>query len=667
MRQLTALLWKEWRQQRAVFVALAIGCVVWVGTVWAFEAMQSRPPGIMGVAAPLFLVFCAAMLGAVSFAGERRLGTLPFLLESPVARWQVFVSKLVGSTVGWLVLGLLAFGLAACCGAPLPLDRQLALVGVAWVLFSSTLLLSAGLARPILAMVLGVGLAAGLGAAFVWFMPYRRVLWFWAEGAIVLGGVASVWLVAWAWFVFHHVREQSGRRSIAALSLAAGCTVAALVGPHLLAVVATYSLPVPGAVAAISEMALSPDGSRLSFVAWEGDPDVDLIGRAHVLDMKSGRAQPVMRYAHTRLWQGGWCGWSPGSRYLVFHVDAGWLDVLLLRRCNTGTWLRSPGGATWFYDAHTGRVYCPDQPASPWFAFLGWGREGEAFFRDSGMITHRYTMGERAVGPAGLPDGCGIPPCLSAGSASCIAARRFNGLEKGPLVLYDGRRGRWIEQPLDAHLVVLAVRPDLRYALVFRPDVYPSLDRGALVLIDLTTNSRTALGMESWYRLCYSGAGFPPKGRWLIWPSPVGDKVAFGLLKLDESSEAPRRPAPTRRMIFAPDSIHGWHPSFSADETKIVWLCTAPCDPRDPPQEGLAPRFVVQDIASGTLRALPVARRDTDGLRARGAGQWDGAAIAPDGLIFVRNGAAIYRIGLDGTGLEQIFPERRTLSEGAPK
>jgi hypothetical protein len=49
-------------------------------------------------------------------------------------------------------------------------------------------------------------------------------------------------------------------------------------------------------------------------------------------------------------------------------------------------------------------------------------------------------------------------------------------------------------------------------------------------------------------------------------------------------------------------------------------------------------------------------------LLPRTSGAPSGVAIVGDGLFFTCGGAAIYRIGLDGTGLERVFPGKQPLT-----
>ena len=99
MKKFRALLWKEWRQTRALFVALAIGGPLFMGAAWAYRGHRPEEGRAWGwrqrssCSSPR-----QSSRPGPSQASAAR--TLAFLLEAPVARWKVVAAKaLVGAVL----------------------------------------------------------------------------------------------------------------------------------------------------------------------------------------------------------------------------------------------------------------------------------------------------------------------------------------------------------------------------------------------------------------------------------------------------------------------------------------------------------------------------------------------------------------------------------------
>jgi hypothetical protein len=147
------LVWKEYREQRNIWLALAtfgvLGLVI-PTLVFAPDGFAGKPnlQDTLGVVALVLAWTHGMVCGAILLAGEREIGTLTFLDLLPGGRRQVWWSKLLA---GLLLVSLQAgflIGLGCWLGlanehTPLPIGifliLFLALVGFAWGVFCSAL------------------------------------------------------------------------------------------------------------------------------------------------------------------------------------------------------------------------------------------------------------------------------------------------------------------------------------------------------------------------------------------------------------------------------------------------------------------------------------------------------------------------------------------------
>lgn len=191
MRALTTGLWKEWRDHRAIAVALALALPLLVGgAAWAFDGALDRA-GFVGLA--LFVPVLAHALFVVAvasevFGGERRRGTLALLARLPAGLSRSLASKVAfyaggsAAMIAWgLVVGFLACAvlgpagsaaefssraLQPATGAALPLTLLAGQVALGcWVLFASTFVPQGGaavLAAPLLLAALALPAALAL-------------------------------------------------------------------------------------------------------------------------------------------------------------------------------------------------------------------------------------------------------------------------------------------------------------------------------------------------------------------------------------------------------------------------------------------------------------------------------------------------------------------------
>jgi hypothetical protein len=114
---LSVLLWKEYREHRMVWTALAfLGAAtvlsrsVLLGAGW-LEAHSEARQILCALAAILVGVY-ALICGAMMLAGERENGTLPYLDALPGFRWKLWQGKFVAGVL--LVLGQIALLMSLC-------------------------------------------------------------------------------------------------------------------------------------------------------------------------------------------------------------------------------------------------------------------------------------------------------------------------------------------------------------------------------------------------------------------------------------------------------------------------------------------------------------------------------------------------------------------------
>ena len=118
-----ALIWKEFREQGLIVAALVIlggGILIAAGLVLptptgGYSDMKlSLEPRKLALV--LLLLASGVVVGGTLFAGERESGTFPYLELLPVARWRVWLGKVLAGLVLVLVAAGLLFATAAGVG-----------------------------------------------------------------------------------------------------------------------------------------------------------------------------------------------------------------------------------------------------------------------------------------------------------------------------------------------------------------------------------------------------------------------------------------------------------------------------------------------------------------------------------------------------------------------
>jgi hypothetical protein len=178
---IVTLAWKEWREQAAVWVALAALAVGVLASLKAFFALQGAAPwpdqaGLLVVAAAGLALTCGLVCGAQMLAGEVEASTLPFLDTLPALRRQIWAAKLLAGLSLTLVQGLLLGGVAAGLGLEGGLNclwilPVVALEACCWGLLGSALSRNVLVAVVLAAVLLIVSWLATVLLTVSWLLP----------------------------------------------------------------------------------------------------------------------------------------------------------------------------------------------------------------------------------------------------------------------------------------------------------------------------------------------------------------------------------------------------------------------------------------------------------------------------------------------------------------
>jgi len=675
MRQFRVLLWKEWRGARALAVGLAIALVVLVLAAWAWEAREPGHRVMVGPALALFVLFAAAALGAVAIAGERRAGALTFQFERPISPWRLWGTKLalsLGLWVGFAVLAALLGALTSSRGEA-KLDNPVGAAHYGLFVFCSCLLVSSALERVVLAVVLGSVIAFGLLVAVHFLYPFWAMIdggslgWQAAFTGIICGALLG--LSAWT---FRRVGAGglSKRRTAGILGRAIGLALVVIAAPQAVCISYGYALPGLRGVERVPHLQCGRDGRRVALSVLTNPcpfPFAPSVVRCCILDCTSGEQQVLTRLNSSSALVRGW---SPRGRYLAYWVSWDWAARLVPGLQASG-YVGWPSGRTGVLDTATGRarlVPCAPSTLQMSAAILArWADEDLLVLQAlSGQyLGYRPSTGE--LRPLGLPhahEDYTEEHLVSRQGSGLLTFRRCpdapadHALESGPLALYDPARGKWVERPLPSGTRVLDVSRDRR-RIVFCEGPQPRLrpkDTVQIQVLDLTDRSATpSLVGEAAYGAVTAGlwvCRFSPTGRWVLSydAQPETGTCAASLYEVETARRRELSGPPTRAFVVC---------QLSLDESALVWNCQAGATRRDDASAELL--VYVQDITTGALHAIPKPRRDgARELRVSGP-----VSLAPGhGALFFAYGAAAYRIRLDGTGLEQVFPERKPIESG---
>jgi hypothetical protein len=328
-----ALLWKEMRERRGLFLGVA-----GVTVVAAFGCVLGRVGADMFAAVWLFLSpLLAALWGAEALARETSVGTLEWLGSLPVSRPRLWVVRAGGGWLALLALYALALGLATwlgglkglLVGATVPeLVQGLAAdLGAVFLAYALSLNVSGTRRRPFEALLLAALL--GLALIVVWLFLVAEVLpRFWGP---VLGlGVASLtpgalgwtclllglgWLAAsgLGWTALPVLAERGRRRRTWAWTAA---LVPLSFGLYLTGV-RYEGAPSPRDLGHIDPgVTASPDGRWLAFQA--GSRSYSSFGAAQDLWLLRADGTGLRCLARGQAELGGW---TPDSRQVLFEWE----------------------------------------------------------------------------------------------------------------------------------------------------------------------------------------------------------------------------------------------------------------------------------------------------------------------------------------------------------
>ena len=344
---LRALVWKEWRQLRGVYLLLIL-----LGTLAAVVGQEWSTFYAAGTAFLVLAVGCPIVLSAAAFAGERESDTQRFLLGLPVSVTRVVLVKF--GTVVFLSLASTALALRFCLklqrftyDVPATEKAAVCLVVAAFcLLLPSLALLVSSLGAAVMATVLG---ALGLGAVAVGWLAICN---FFLSQCTQSGAWPLAWVLVTAAFLtcaslLHGIRTAMGERPApfraAKLALAYALLCAA-----------------PSAVVYCRVVAGAEPADHFARRGHHPDLTRSFLGRRHV-------ALQCRQY-----------GWSAGRRVAFVDSSTGqwtWADRLRSRSVHDpfdlGPW--SPDGTK-----------CLLEPGWQWLWPVGSANPGPVFTRSLG-------------------------------------------------------------------------------------------------------------------------------------------------------------------------------------------------------------------------------------------------------------------------------------------
>jgi len=674
IRQFKVLLWKEWRQQRALFLALAIGTVVSVAAMRVWAGVEGRRQDVFAGVVILCVLLSAGLLAGVSSAGERGARALRFALQKPIGPRRMLAAKFATCGALWLVMVSVAGAVGwLCATSPRLLASWEWAVGAGagwgWLVFCCCFLTSACVERPSLAVPLGAALAGScllaisrvLGTSLFEPWPALKQARFWLVAAFPLYA-PMVWLAIEAF-----AQERRGAPPLRRLMAGAGRVFCYCCGLVLLAAVVvvarTYTACLalePRTATSVEYITVSPDGRRVAFVASLG---LRRLGRYErhscVLDRRTGETRLLARF-NTDAFAGLW---SPDGRHLVYWVGPGllhisWLNALFAFRDALGvdvrhlSWrigaVRSHGSVV-VHDTRSGESQEVMRVA--YRGGIVWWVDDRRFVLavcpQGRLRLLRYNVQTRRSQPIPLPEnGKSLPFRVVGSSVPALAVYAKDGDRL--LALYNPQSETWTRAPFQRERDVLDITSRGPFGLI---GIRPSTERhedgqmvarpGTIELLDMRSGATKLLyetPADNWDRW---GGRFSPSGRWALYygVEPQGANDARVWLYEVETGR--------RRKLQPPGSAKHWGVRFTPDESRLVWT----------PPTGCVGFYVQRVEAEEAVRI-----RLPDEIRRADQRYWYATHVANDELVFACGHAQIYRIGLDGSGLEQLFPVRRRIA-----
>ena len=707
MRQLRALLWKEWRQMMLLFVACAIGCVVSLGLARIAEITQRQPGGeLVSLVALVFCAFVVALFPSAIVAGERRSRELGFLRALPVSPAKLLLAKLLivlalcGALLIWagVVTSVLKWGLL------LPDSSDSAVI--AWLvclLICCCLFVSAGVRHPLVAMIVGPAVAFAFASASVFLWPFRLLplrqprmdpAWLGSLLAALPHLLLFLALVGLALRLLS--RRVEGPRSAWAAGWAVARPLMLLAGVLLTAHIAwflTCALTLTPKPGNMSNLVASPDGRHIAFTcSGRLDQGYHAIEQhPGVLDVDSGRAVLLDRFSsgwpdrHMRHMDlpGKGC-WSPDGRFLSLLLSRDWWVPYDVRR---DAW-RLPDSSPIriilerlpYWSQQRPFIYeVPARSGTPGAKFpipainyVSWTEDNKLL----GAVERKSHESWRWLSYD--PVRKSSTPFLLPGSDR-VPGRELHALPlEGAWVsvvgrtvyLYRSATDDWLGYDVPSNDSVLAVSRSgwlLEFAGSGKTEFHPANDAhalecetGKILLIHPPQESAVTLVEKAYspWRTWATGdrppmmwrrgrdpAQFSPDGRLLLYRIPDENGMAPGIWIYDLETGR-------RDMVASPGLTESTWLKFSPRGDRAMWIVQAgPEDER---------RLWVLDITSRTVKC--VAR--SAGAHGPHFAQWFGNDHL---MLSVMLGGPpmtmITRVRWDGADWEEVFPNRRKLTQ----
>ena len=349
-----ALVWKEWRQQRWIFLSLAgltyallasAAIVVWPDRYKViFENARNDNAGALAFCAAFFGVVSVIVLSANAFSGERDDNTDLFLETIPCSRSKLFGVKL-GFVLLLALLELIPVGTALLVyigGQPrVHLEELVGGAGLTVLTLAATVLVLATvpamiasfggsvIATILASMPVVVGCFAYLSLAvpLARFLPLKSVKRAELLAALFVALLLATALLA-AWRMWIRA-ERTWRNSLRTAAILAGLLAAYLVVPMAAAylyvtLLAPLSFFLGGASSFMGSWNLpaSPGGKYATFDTYYSG--WGQCTRAACVDVDSGRTRWLTRFRNSFVWPAS-ASWSPSGNQIVLEENGQWL------------------------------------------------------------------------------------------------------------------------------------------------------------------------------------------------------------------------------------------------------------------------------------------------------------------------------------------------------
>jgi len=594
---------------RVLVLALTLSGCVWCVVV-RLTARDVGPLTRLAGTAGLFTILSAAITGAVSIAGDRRLVRLAVRRGAPLPRGPIFAAKWLACMIVWLgttaavsVVGLLCASLLG--GVWAVLDMPLFW---AFLAFGCCFAASAALGHGLAALLAGAGIAV-LPAMVLYEVFGVSPGASWGLGLKVATTVpVHLFLLSLAWRMLRVGRGPTPvRHPRLLLASRAAALCAAALGMAFLVPIAAYVQTVSLSrrdVTRIERLEVSPDGRFLALTVHARQLPFDVAIRCCVVEPETGATTWLTRVRDSGSWSDG--GWSPGGRYFACPIWEGFLEEAWLRLAEQETCHRQRLG---FFDARTQESWAISHPEWRYVGQYWWADEGALACRVAGLQLH-YRPADRRVEALG-PGKAYVPPRIGPGWRA-------------------SRHGAWLLEAPNGWWLRFHYRQPRRAR------------DGVLGIGNSRTGEADGVGylnrpLEHIGPMC----SFSSSGRWFAYVARP-DRRSRPVSWLHDTTTGQRRALNPARVVTQ------WAPRFTPDETKLVWA-HATVEGRSRVVRTDQLRFQVQALTDEAPHPLPLPRE--------AAGKADPLqfGVSNTCVYFVRR-QRVYGLRLDGSGCRQVFP-----------